>query len=806
MTDSTRDSDLTFLQSLSERELCELVLIPLLRAMGFHEIRYVHGRDEHGKDIVFVEDSPLEGKKYYCAAVKSAKLSGSVSNSRSIRELHYQMRQALQTPFRDPFDGRPHPMQKVFVFTPFTISQAAVASIADELHQSPGSVIDFVDGPRLVTHVDRYLPNLLQSLPTEEGRYLAALCQHFMELPTLIALGGDKGRTLRDVYTGGRLVPVTQLDATLLSFATPTTTDGGQYLATILQDCKFVVVIADVGAGKTTLLQKLVLEIAGMSAGHVSPDIRQLVPLFVPLAAVPSEALLSQETFNEYLEATVRRETGLTRFSLSAAGRYLLLLDGFDEINLSGSSGAPDYATVARYIGNLSMTPIGGIVLTSRPTRVPELSAPFEFYSLSSFADSDVAEFVGKWFAAAPVIRDTLIERIQGSEELRLFCRTPLMLTIYCLLANRFTVHELPTRRSQIYDRMVDLLLGRWDAIRNVVNEFDSELKAHILEVLAYENQSHGKRQFTKRDFVQVARSVISRGAQDRDGKYLAILAEILFRSSLIRQTSQRFFEEYDFVHLSFQEFLCARRMTRAGLTEDDAARLVDDWWRNTYRFYFGLTGTMDSAPLPKRRQVKEGRRIGFALLELLAEAAFTGVEGRRRVHAILSHDLLHMREMVAAEEEVCRQVGDEIIDPLSQAVSERNFRGNTGNYFRALLALRSPRALFTLFSSRETILERLSANEALWLMQAVSSLVGDSYNDREFVRQLGKVLVKRAGSIGAGLTSSGALSARRNLQKSLATVESTLRKAALSADRHLERDHLAMVVETLREVRRSMT
>src|SRR5713226_1706880 len=95
----TNDSDLSFLQTLSERELSELVLIPLFRAMGFREIRYLHGRDEHGKDIVFAEESPLEGKKYYCAAVKATTLSGSVSSSRSIREVHYQIRQALQTPF-----------------------------------------------------------------------------------------------------------------------------------------------------------------------------------------------------------------------------------------------------------------------------------------------------------------------------------------------------------------------------------------------------------------------------------------------------------------------------------------------------------------------------------------------------------------------------------------------------------------------------------------------------------------------------------------------------------------------------------
>jgi hypothetical protein len=35
-------SQLDFLQSLTERELCELVIIPLLEEMRYVEIRYTH--------------------------------------------------------------------------------------------------------------------------------------------------------------------------------------------------------------------------------------------------------------------------------------------------------------------------------------------------------------------------------------------------------------------------------------------------------------------------------------------------------------------------------------------------------------------------------------------------------------------------------------------------------------------------------------------------------------------------------------------------------------------------------------------
>ena len=45
--------ELAYLQSLSEAELLELVIMPLLSRMGYRDIRTIHGTLELGKDIVF---------------------------------------------------------------------------------------------------------------------------------------------------------------------------------------------------------------------------------------------------------------------------------------------------------------------------------------------------------------------------------------------------------------------------------------------------------------------------------------------------------------------------------------------------------------------------------------------------------------------------------------------------------------------------------------------------------------------------------------------------------------------------------
>src|ERR1700687_2315161 len=100
------ESDLAFLEGLTEEELCELVLIPLLAAQGYRDIRYTHGFLEAGKDITFGYDDPLGGYLHLCATVKRYPLTGSVSSSRSMHEVYFQINQALTEPFLHPLDGR----------------------------------------------------------------------------------------------------------------------------------------------------------------------------------------------------------------------------------------------------------------------------------------------------------------------------------------------------------------------------------------------------------------------------------------------------------------------------------------------------------------------------------------------------------------------------------------------------------------------------------------------------------------------------------------------------------------------------
>jgi hypothetical protein len=158
-----RNSELTFLQSLTEAELHELILMPLLSRMGYRNVRSLHGPQEYGKDIVFDHHDPLSRVRHYGLVVKRGPLSGSVSSSTSLRTTRFQIIQALDTPFFD-LDGKEIMLDGVYLVTAHPVSQQALASVSGAMRETRHA-FRLIDGPALIDLIRQYHPDLTWSLP-----------------------------------------------------------------------------------------------------------------------------------------------------------------------------------------------------------------------------------------------------------------------------------------------------------------------------------------------------------------------------------------------------------------------------------------------------------------------------------------------------------------------------------------------------------------------------------------------------------------------------------------------------------------
>lgn len=354
-----------------------------------------------------------------------------------------------------------------------------------------------------------------------------------------------------------------------------------------------VLIVGGPGAGKTTLLQHLVLEIG---AERLQGDGMAYLPVFLrlrQLALVPEADINVQQYLNQRWLASGLSPSQVDH--LWQQGRLWLLLDGWDELP------ADQHRAMTQQIQALLDTYPGLRVLVSGRSGgpLPQLNGLVTL-ELTEFAPQQVEVFVQKWFAASQPIQGewfatTFLQTLNHPENdrLREMALTPILLHLMCLVFQRFG--QFPEQRSKLYQQALDLLLGQWDQQRGIhrhqpLRHLSSLDLTGILAEVATHSFEQGRLVLEEAELLGlIAKSLVSRGAQGDTLERLwadskSILQVLIEHYGML---TEREMGSYAFAHLSFQEFLTARRwaltaLQRTGAEDwaDLASHVADARWR----------------------------------------------------------------------------------------------------------------------------------------------------------------------------------------------------------------------------------
>jgi hypothetical protein len=104
-------------------------VVPLLRKLGFKRIRYVHGIDEFGRDIVFF-DTDRFGMPIVCGCqVKVGSIKGS-QKKKIQTEIVPQLLEGIRTPYNDPETGDIYRIQRMYLI----ISGSLAGTAKEQIH------------------------------------------------------------------------------------------------------------------------------------------------------------------------------------------------------------------------------------------------------------------------------------------------------------------------------------------------------------------------------------------------------------------------------------------------------------------------------------------------------------------------------------------------------------------------------------------------------------------------------------------------------------------------------------------------
>jgi len=139
----------SYLDSCSEDELIEGILLPMFRQLGFHRITAAGHKDkalEYGKDVWMRFTLPTEHRLYFGIQVKRGKLDAAgMTKNANVAEVLTQVRMMLGHEIFDPEISKKALVDHAFIIAGGEITKAAQNWLGGQLDASQRSQILFMD-------------------------------------------------------------------------------------------------------------------------------------------------------------------------------------------------------------------------------------------------------------------------------------------------------------------------------------------------------------------------------------------------------------------------------------------------------------------------------------------------------------------------------------------------------------------------------------------------------------------------------------------------------------------------------------
>lgn len=355
---------------------------------------------------------------------------------------------------------------------------------------------------------------------------------------------------------------------------------------TVANNEQYLMLLGGPGIGKSTFLRKLGLESLENRLAH------NLMPVFIELKYLKGEDISLLQAIAKKLEISGFPYSENLVESMLSEGKMLILLDGLDEVPSEQKN------TAIREIENFcNQYSQNRFVVSCRTAAYKSGFNQFTNVTMAEFEDAQIQQFIQRWFSSelgvksgtAKKVWEVLQQPENGSA--KELARTPLLLAFLCLKYDHS--QSFTSNRSSLYGKVLDILLEEWAASKRIEQDIiyqglHTGLEKVLLSNIAYQSFKDDQLFFSEEGITERIAEFL---ADTLDApKYLdgaAVLNAIETQQGIL---VERATNAHSFSHLTLQEYLTARYISKKNLMQDLVNdHLTDDRWREVFLLVSGL-------------------------------------------------------------------------------------------------------------------------------------------------------------------------------------------------------------------------
>lgn len=363
-------------------------------------------------------------------------------------------------------------------------------------------------------------------------------------------------------------------------------TDSSINIGQLFRKAQYIWLVGEAGSGKTTFLQWLA--VCAAEGTQEIEGLRDSIPILIELRKTNG----APKGLKECIESVMRDSSFEIPDGwideLLETGRFLFLIDGFDEIDERAREKALDW------LQEIDVKNKCKKIFASRPQvkERPVLKSGLAEVRILPMDKKRIKCFIEYWHRAVLVeqlkvdlndvkhISFKLYEKINQAEALQKLASNPLLCAMICALHYRNDMN-LPLSKRELYEECCKMLLEKRDSEREIsVHKLglNYERKKIIMARLAYWMMKNNHVEIDKSQAVNSIERTLSGMNIEKIDSEIAF-RYLLERSGLLRETE---INKIDFIHRTFQEYLTAYEISR----EEDwgylKEKVGDDTWEET--------------------------------------------------------------------------------------------------------------------------------------------------------------------------------------------------------------------------------